>query len=105
MLKTLGQGERRAACPKCAAVKQRPRDDALAVKIDERGATWLCHRCGWTGANGSAAEAGQPTPTNDKGDSVRFALELWQRSRRIKNTLGERYYRARGIFCPLPDDI
>ncbi len=44
-------GERRGACPRCAAAKARPGDDALAVKLGAGGgAMWLCHRCGWSGA-------------------------------------------------------
>jgi putative DNA primase/helicase len=44
-------GEHRTACPRCAEAKHRPRDDALAVKVEpDGGATWVCHRCGWTGS-------------------------------------------------------
>jgi putative DNA primase/helicase len=44
-------GEHRTACPQCGRQKQRPRDDALAVKIEAEGSlTWFCHRCGWRGA-------------------------------------------------------
>jgi putative DNA primase/helicase len=45
-----GPGEHRAACPACARRKARPRDDALAVKLEaDGGAIWLCHRCGLKG--------------------------------------------------------
>ena len=39
-------GEHRASCPEC---DRGPKDDALAVRMDDDGATWLCHRCGWSG--------------------------------------------------------
>jgi hypothetical protein len=39
-------GEHRARCPQCDRDK---RDDALAVRVDDRGATWVCHRCAWKG--------------------------------------------------------
>src|SRR5689334_177600 len=43
-------GQHRAPCPECARAKSRPRDDALAVKIEpDGGATWFCHRCDWAG--------------------------------------------------------
>lgn len=44
-------GEHRLACPRCAEVKRRPRDDALALKLTPDGATLAyCHRCGWKAA-------------------------------------------------------
>jgi hypothetical protein len=46
-------GEHRTACPECAAGKHRRGDAALAVLVDDRGAAWTCHRCGWKGAAGS----------------------------------------------------
>ena len=50
-LRSSKPGEHRAACPECARTKSRPRDEALAVRIDQEGtATWLCHRCGWKGS-------------------------------------------------------
>jgi putative DNA primase/helicase len=46
-LKQHQPGEQRAPCPEC---DRRPRDDALAVRLEIDGsATWLCHRCGWKG--------------------------------------------------------
>lgn len=44
-------GEHRIACPRCAALKPRPRDDALALRVDPDGAAVaFCHRCGWRAA-------------------------------------------------------
>src|SRR4051794_13610569 len=55
-LRTLTPGEHRAPCPECARGKPRPHDDALAVRIENDGhATWLCHRCQWSGCTRSAA--------------------------------------------------
>ena len=45
-LKQYQHGEHRASCPEC---DRGPKDDALAVRMDDDGATWLCHRCGWSG--------------------------------------------------------
>lgn len=54
-------GEHRAACPRCAEAKRRPRDDALAVKVEPDGAaTWWCFRCAW---KGGLPPAGQPGRT------------------------------------------
>src|SRR3954452_6379139 len=50
-------GEHRTTCPRCAEAKHRPRDDALAVKLElDGGATWHCHRCGWKGGLPPAGE-------------------------------------------------
>jgi putative DNA primase/helicase len=46
-LLALPYGEHRHPCPQC---ERGPRDDALAIKVDDRGATWLCHRCGLKGS-------------------------------------------------------
>ena len=46
ILAGLDYGEHRAKCPECPQNK-RP---SLAVKIDQDGATWICHRCGFKGA-------------------------------------------------------
>src|SRR4051794_13819567 len=54
-------GEHRTACPRCAEAKHRPGDDALAVKVEpDGGATWVCHRCGWTGSLRSPTEPTRP---------------------------------------------
>ncbi len=41
--------EYRVLCPECSAGRKHKRDPDLVVKIDAdgRGATWLCHHCGW----------------------------------------------------------
>lgn len=46
-LKSFAIGEHRAACPNCALSKVRGDDDALAVRIDDKGFQLTCHRCQW----------------------------------------------------------
>lgn len=48
----LAPGEHRAKCPECPPNK-RP---SLAVKVDQDGATWVCHRCGFKGAEKACSE-------------------------------------------------
>jgi phage/plasmid primase-like uncharacterized protein len=49
--KHFGMGTQRLACPECARLKYRPRDDALALTIEGDGhAVWFCHRCGLRGS-------------------------------------------------------
>src|SRR3954469_22682415 len=56
-------GEHRTASPRCAEAKHRPRDDALAVKLEpDGGATWTCHRCNWKG--------GLPAPGRERRKPV-----------------------------------
>ena len=47
-------GEYRRACPQC---DRSQRDDALAIRVDDRGATWYCHRCHYTGSANEGREA------------------------------------------------
>lgn len=47
LLKSARDGQHRVPCPECDKGKG---DDALAVKIDARGACWRCFRCEWRGA-------------------------------------------------------
>ena len=56
ILTGLDYGEHRAKCPECPPNK-RP---SLAVKVDEDGATWVCHRCGYKGAEKRGQEAPAP---------------------------------------------
>ena len=61
-IKIRGRGEYRTACPECARSKVRRGDDALAVKVDDRGAVWSCFRCGWSGAANHDRSATGATP-------------------------------------------
>ena len=77
-------GEQRLACPQCATVKHRPRDDALSLLIEAKGATWICHRCGFKGGvrDGKAPtfQPGNPTQVSllpPPQDSAR-ALSIWR---------------------------
>jgi hypothetical protein len=76
-------GTQRLACPQCAQAKHRPRDDALALLIEDSGATWLCHRCGFRGGvrDGKAPtfRTGPPKPTPERTPvSPDRALTIWR---------------------------
>jgi len=77
-------GEHRAPCPQCARGK---RDDALAVKIDHDGATWLCHRCEWSGGVLEARERHSERPPRHREREPEpeqhytlapWGLDLWE---------------------------
>jgi hypothetical protein len=57
----LHPGEHRAKCPECPPNKK----PSLAIKVDGEGATWLCHRCGFKGAQKAS---NQPIPLRKETD-------------------------------------
>jgi hypothetical protein len=50
-LKSYKPGQYFAICPECShkRLKAHQRTPCLGVKIDDRGATWHCNHCGWSG--------------------------------------------------------
>jgi hypothetical protein len=60
---TQQHGEYRAACPVC---DRGAKDDALAIKVDERGVVAVCHRCGTT-----ASERREYSPAKARMQAVR----------------------------------
>jgi putative DNA primase/helicase len=109
-------GEHRAACPRCAETKHRPRDDALAVKVEpDDGATWTCHRCGWRGGVGPDREhrraerrpdrpPHRPEPERKPQPFSPLDAQRWGRARPIlPGTPPAAYLAARGCALPHPE--
>lgn len=103
----------RGRCPRC---DRRGHDDALAVKVDDDGggATWICHRCGWTGGlrDGRPAPAApspmvrQHRPAADATHTVLcdWGRRLWSTCRPITaDDPAGRYLHARGCTLPHPE--
>ena len=73
-------GEHRAPCPWC---DRGPRDDALAVRVDQDGATWICHRCGEKGGTRTRQDRSPrpqrlvPTPEPEPGPERHETLSDW----------------------------
>src|SRR5690348_10731816 len=89
-------GEQRLPCPSC---KRGPKDTALALLIDEVGATWCCFRCGLTGGakeQGVRQEHRPAPPSPPKPDAAQYAARIWSESLPIErdSTAGS-YLRAR----------
>ena len=49
-LSDMSPGDHYATCPECSAGRQKAHQTlkCLSVKIDDKGACWRCHHCGWT---------------------------------------------------------
>jgi putative DNA primase/helicase len=98
-------GEHRAPCPWC---DRGPRDDALAVRIDQNGATWLCHRCGEKGGTRQTHDGGAPAPRPQQHLERKrhetlsdWGRAFWENARSIgPDTIAGRYLIGRG--CTLP---
>ena len=115
-LRSSKPGEHRTACPECARTKSRPRDDALAVRIDHDGsATWLCHRCGWKGSTqrqegppGRDRSRPRPTPPPEPASRPSglpdAAVGLWRSCRPVEpSTIAAAYLEHRGVALPHPE--
>ena len=49
-LRSYGVGHNeKMPCPRCSAQRTKPKDACLSVTVDDQGATWNCHHCGWSG--------------------------------------------------------
>jgi putative DNA primase/helicase len=103
-------GEHRAPCPWC---DKGPRDDALAVRVDQDGAAWFCHRCGEKGGTRQAQDAGAtaPRPRQRLKPERHEVLSswghtLWENARPIElDTIAGRYLECRGcLLPPFPDE-
>lgn len=102
-------GEHRLACPECARSKARPRDDALAVKVEHDGhAFWLCHRCRWKGSTtapgASPASDRAPAPAVLPERPAAFPARLWRSCRPIlPGTVAADYLQHRACALPHPE--
>jgi hypothetical protein len=64
-LKNYNPGNHSRTCPRCLASrkKENQKKRCLSIKIDDKGATWNCHNCSWSGPEkGQQHTNGRPTP-------------------------------------------
>lgn len=49
VLRSYEEGQRKTLCPRCSYARKlrNQTEQCLSIKIDNRGATWTCHNCGW----------------------------------------------------------
>lgn len=99
-------GQHRAPCPKC---DRGPRDDALAVRIDDDGAVWTCHRCGWAG-NTIAGTRREGEPRRHHRDEPKPTtlqpeyLKLWRECRPVtQECVAMKYFLLRRCALPRND--
>ncbi len=105
-LKHDSSGEHRTACPEC---DRGPKDTALAVRLEaDGGATWLCHRCGFSGGiRGERTMLGAPTrpvvPPRAGLAWSETAEAIWRRSEPLAGSAAADYLRVRCCVLPPPD--
>jgi predicted P-loop ATPase len=76
-LKNYNPGKHSRTCPKCLPDRKREnkKKRCLSIKIDDRGATWNCHNCGWSGPekgsnkNNERKEPEKEQHTNDRKEN------------------------------------
>ena len=97
-------GQHRRPCPQC---DRGPRDRALSIKIDGDGATFICHRCGYTGADNPTRDTYPRAPRQEpKADPLEWsaaAEAIWRRTQGLRRTLGATYLQSRGCAMPPRD--
>jgi putative DNA primase/helicase len=110
------RGTHRTACPQC---DRGPKDDTLAVTIDEGGAVWLCHRCGYKGGlsgeertkpttrtTRTAAKAAPKPQPQEEGSLSAWGRKLWAECKPITpGTPAGAYLEHRGCFIPDGDHL
>jgi len=48
-LPSYAEGNAKVICPECSHKRRHRQDPCLSVTIDDEGAVWKCHHCGWSG--------------------------------------------------------
>jgi hypothetical protein len=100
-------GSQRLPCPQCDDRPRKGPRECLSFLIDASGATWNCHRCGYSGGAGNGCiiitSPGEHKPerTPDRNDVEQYAARVWAETLPIEaNSIAGRYLLARG--CALP---
>ena len=98
-------GTYRRPCPAC---DRGPKDSALSVTVDARGALWHCHRCGSSGALTHEGNTRGPAPTARPVAAMPLdwsldAARIWKRTEPLRGTLGAKYLETRGCRLPPAD--
>ncbi len=84
-LRSYGNGTTKIPCPQCSESRRNKTDPCLSVTIDEDGAKWMCHHCGWKGGasdrettpyrprpNGHARPNGSDRKPDQDGGDIRM---------------------------------
>jgi hypothetical protein len=91
---------KRKPCPIC---DRGPKDRALAVTFDDRGAVSFCHRCGYVAADNHVSALGSPAvpklyrPWRDRAEHI------WGIAEPLAGSLAATYLTSRGCFMPPAD--
>lgn len=79
-------GEQRTTCPQCSPNRKKKKDRCLAVRIDNDGARYYCHHCGWNGGV-FADERPQSGGDRFRGQKEDQPGDFGQTRRRLRNGL------------------
>src|SRR5436189_6384925 len=72
-------GQHSATCPQCSAKRSKAhqKTKCLGVLIDDRGATWRCNHCGWSGPDKGTGNGKAPVieATYDYSENGTFLFQ------------------------------
>jgi hypothetical protein len=71
-LKNYDLGNHTSICPKCSHDRKKKKTECLSVRIDDKGACWNCHHCGWSGPEKGQHSAPETPSTSAKTDDKNF---------------------------------
>jgi len=109
-------GTHRILCPRPECRGKHNKNLAVTIKSDQ-DVTWVCHRCRWDNKGFIVRSANwtpgqkktvpvKPAPSaTDATDQrkIEVVREIYATAEPIAGTVGEHYFRSRGIVGPLPD--
>jgi twinkle protein len=99
-LKQSSPGQHYVPCPRCSKQRKAGHQNrpCLSVKIDEDGAVWNCHHCGWKGSlpSRNVHDQGNGRITNGASSTLELyppspEASDWLRGRLIPDDVQQRY--------------
>ncbi len=93
-LRGYGEGSSKVLCPRCSHTRKNKTEPCLSVTVDDKGATWLCHNCGWSGAANererNVVPMRRPVKVEHKPGGLPANIVEWFAKRGIPATVLER---------------
>lgn len=84
-------GSRKILCPQCSHIRRKKNDPCLSVTVDESGATWCCHNCGWAdGMRDGEPASRQPIRSRKRTNTTSPKIEVGFLSQQAIDYLAKR---------------